>query len=213
MAFASLRADLDRSGFTSQFIALPGDVPDRPPLEGALRVEPSSAGFDLLSVDYGQARVISRADDEDGVSDLVRAYLRRPIPEPRSIRAEEFAELRRSTEGYLPELADRIRSSGGQVLIELPPAIPVDRVGGPDGWLLNPFGASFESRSLPPNALSLPSSVHPYVTDGIVLVHAQITLPWFGQPGGAIRFSIADDTVTIRDLLVSGQLRRITVGD
>ncbi|PYY63959.1 hypothetical protein DEJ30_10940 [Curtobacterium sp. MCPF17_003] len=66
--------------------------------------------------------------------------------------------------------------------LELPPAIPVDRVGGPDGWLLNPFGASFESRPLPPNALSLPSSVHPHVTDGIVLVHAQITLPWFGSP-------------------------------
>lgn len=212
MTFASLRADLDRTGFTSQFVALPGDVVDRPPLEGALRVEQSAAGFELQSVDYGQARIIARATDEDGASELVRAYLRRPVPEPRSITPEELAELRHSSERYLPELADRIRSSGSQVLIQLPPAIPVDRVGGPDGWLLNPFGASFESRSLPPSTLSLPSSLHSYVTDGDVLVHAQITLPWFGQPGGALRFSIADDTVTIRDLLVSGVLRRITVG-
>jgi hypothetical protein len=33
------------------------------------------------------------------------------------------------------------------------------------------------------------------------------------QPGGAIRFSIAEDTVTIRDLLVCGQLRRIPGSD
>jgi len=43
-------------------------------------------------------------------------------------------------------------------------------------------------------------------------VHAQVTLPWFGQPGGALRFSIADDALTIRDLLVSGVLRRIATG-
>ncbi|WP_176491533.1 TNT domain-containing protein [Curtobacterium sp. 'Ferrero'] len=212
MTFASLRADLDRSGFTSQFVGLPGDVVDRPPLEGALRVEQSALGFELQSVDYGQARTVARATDEEEASELVRSDLRRPISEPRSITTEELTELRRSSERYLPELADRIRSSGGQVLIQLPPAIPVDRVGGPDGWLLNPFGAPFESRSLPPSALSLPSTVHPYVTEGDVLVHAQITLPWFGQPGGALRFSIADESVTIRDLLVSGALRRITVG-
>ncbi|SDQ71940.1 hypothetical protein SAMN02800687_2543 [Curtobacterium sp. UNCCL20] len=43
-------------------------------------------------------------------------------------------------------------------------------------------------------------------------MHAQVTLPWFGQPGGALRFSIADDALTIRDLLVSGVLRRIATG-
>lgn len=213
MAFKSLRADLDRSGFTSQFLALPGDVLDGPPLEGALRVERADDGFVFQCVDYGQARVIGHAADEPSISDLVRAYLRRPIAAPQDLAAPELAALRRSSEKYLPELADRVRSAGGQVLIQLPPGIPVDRLGGPDGWQVNPFGASFESRSLPPNALSLPSSVHAYVTSGDVLVQTQLTLPWFGQPGGALRFSIADDSVTIRDLLVGGLLRRITVRD
>lgn len=213
VAFSSLRANLDRSGFTSQFVALPGDVLDGPPLEGALRIEPSGTGFELQCVDYGQARVIGRAEDEDGAAEVLRAFLRRPMPAPRTISRRELGRLRDSSERYLPELADQIRSSGGQVLIQLPPGIPVDRVGGPDGWLLNPYAASFESRALPPTALSLPSTVHPYVTTENVLVHAQITLPWFGQPGGAVRFSIAEGAETIRDLLVSGALQRIVVQD
>jgi hypothetical protein len=34
-----------------------------------------------------------------------------------------------------------------------------------------------------------------------------------GQPGGAVRFSIAEGAETIRDLLVSGALQRIVVQD
>lgn len=90
--------------------------------------------------------------------------------------------------------------------------IPLDRIGGPDGWLLNPFDASFESRSLPPRALSNPSTVHQFVTERDVLVGARLTLPWFGQPGGAIRFTIADERITIRDLLVDGALRKVQIG-
>lgn len=213
MAFSSLREQLDRSGFTARFVALPGDVLDGPPLEGALRIEPSEAGFELQCVDYGQARLIRRAEDEDSAAEMLRTFLRRPIPAPRVMTRRELNSLRDSSERYLPALAGQIQSSGGAVLIQLPPGIPVDRVGGPDGWLFNPYAASFESRALPPTALSLPSTVHPYMTMDNVLVHAQITLPWFGHPGGAIRFSIAEGAETIRDLLVSGALQRIVVQD
>lgn len=212
MSFASLRADLDRSGFTSQFVVLPGDDLDAPPLEGALRVELTDAEYEVQCVDYGQARVIGRSTDEDGACEVVRSFLRRPIAAPRDVPGAELSRLRGSSEAYLPELAERIRGANGGVLIQLPSDIPVDRVGGPDGWILNPLGASFESRSLPPTALSAPSTVHRYLTEGEVLVHAQVTLPWFGQPGGALRFSIAEDALTIRDLLVSGVLRRIATG-
>ncbi|WP_123702422.1 MULTISPECIES: TNT domain-containing protein [unclassified Curtobacterium] len=193
-------------------MSLPGDERPLPPLEGALRVQPVETGFELQSVDYGQARTIGHASDELGAAELVRAFLRRPVPAPRIFERDEFDRLVSNSERYLPELTDRIRSSGGRVLIQIPPMIPVDRIGGPDGWLLNPFGASFESRSLPPTALSAPSTVHQFVTERDVLVGAQLTLPWFGQPGGAIRFTIADEGATIRDLLVDGSLRKIQIG-
>lgn len=44
-----------------------------------------------------------------------------------------------------------------------------------------------------------------------MLVQASIVQPWFGQRGGAIRYTIADTSLTVRDLLVEGSLRRITV--
>lgn len=47
------------------------------------------------------------------------------------------------------------------------------------------------------------------MTEASVLVEASIVPAWFGQPGGAVRFSIADQSLTIRDLLADGSLRSI----
>lgn len=110
---------------------------------------------------------------------------------------------------YYPELRQQIAARGGISLIQLPPGVLVDRIGAMDGWLLNQLNSSFESRSLPPTALRRPSGVHQFVTEATVLVQASIVQPWFGQPGGAIRYTIADESLTVRDLLVEGSLRRI----
>ena len=42
-----------------------------------------------------------------------------------------------------------------------------------------------------------------------MLVRASIVAPWFGRPGGGLRFTIADDFTGIRDLVAAGRLRRI----
>jgi len=54
--------------------------------------------------------------------------------------------------------------------------------------------------------------LHRFLTAGDVLVRAEIVAPWFGQPGGGIRFTLADDFVGIRDLVVDGALERVEVG-
>ncbi len=101
------------------------------------------------------------------------------------------------------------RCSGGVSLIQLPPGVPRRPHRALDGWLLNQLNASFESRSLPPTALRQPSvctirdrgdRARPGVNRSAVV----------RQPGGAIRYTIADTSLTVRDLLVEGSLRRIT---
>ena len=86
----------------------------------------------------------------------------------------------------------------------------LDRVGGPDGYLLHPLDTDLSARSLPPHATVQPQ-VHRYVTDRPFLVTVRFVQPWFDQPGGALRFAITDTTTTVRDLVVDGSLTRLRV--
>jgi hypothetical protein len=42
-----------------------------------------------------------------------------------------------------------------------------------------------------------------------VRVRAVITPPWFGRPGGGLRFTLQEPRVGIRDLVAAGVLERI----
>jgi len=42
-------------------------------------------------------------------------------------------------------------------------------------------------------------------------VNVRFVQPWFEQPGGALRFQIADPSATVRDLVVDGALVRLRV--
>ena len=38
-----------------------------------------------------------------------------------------------------------------------------------------------------------------------------VTPPWFGRPGGGIRFTLQEPATGLRDLVVSGRLLRVQV--
>jgi len=211
VTFEQLRADLDQRGFGPELVLLPDEQPVGPPLEGALQVANHDDAFDVLCIDYGQPRVVATAPDASAVSQALLEFLDRPIPPVLTMDPSEVSAIETRLAPYYPQLRDQIAARGGARLIQLPPGILVDRIGALDGWLLTQLNASFESRSLPPTALREPSGVHQFVTEATVLVRASIVPAWFGQPGGAIRYAIADETMTIRDLLVEGSLRRVSV--
>jgi hypothetical protein len=211
VTFEQLRADLDQRGSSSELVLLPGEQPVGPPLEGALQVVNRDWAFDVLCIDYGQPRVVTSAPDASAVAQALMEFLDRPIPPVLTMDPSEVAAIETRLAPYYPQLRDQIAAHGGMSLIHIPPGILSDRIGALDGWLLTQLNASFGSRSLPPTALREPSGVHQFVTEATVLVRASIVPAWFGQPGGAIRYSIADEPTTIRDLLVEGTLRQISV--
>jgi hypothetical protein len=55
------------------------------------------------------------------------------------------------------------------------------------------------------------NDVHKFITTADVRVRARITPPWFGRPGGGIRFTLQQPETGIRDLVVLGWLQRIQV--
>jgi hypothetical protein len=96
-------------------------------------------------------------------------------------------------------------------VIDLPAELPIDRIGALDGVHTYPIDTPFEFRSLPPTALRPENDVHQFLTTADVRVRAAITPPWFGRPGGGIRFTLQEPGAGVRDLVVSGQLQRIQI--
>jgi hypothetical protein len=110
------------------------------------------------------------------------------------------------------DLRDRAREAAQQgIVIDLPPELPIDRIGALDGVHTYPIDTPFEFRSLPPTALRPENDVHKFLTAADIRVRAVITPPWFGRPGGGIRFTLQRPETGIRDLVVSGELQRIRV--
>lgn len=202
-----LRHQLDARHVPACAVQLPGDAGI--PLEGALALVPAQAGgFDLVTIDYGRAVPLGHADDEPGAEALLLAYLDRPLPAPRRMGGEEYRALAASTSAQSDELRPRLGE--GSILITLPAGLAVDRIGALDGVMLFPAETPFEARSLPPTALA-EAELHRFVTAADVLVRVAIVQPWFGQPGGGVRFTLADDFTGIRDLVVTGALARVEV--
>ncbi|MGN7190902.1 MULTISPECIES: TNT domain-containing protein [unclassified Curtobacterium] len=219
MTFAETRPILDQLGYTVRYVQLPGEQLHEPPVEGALRITPAqddagaagSGDFALEVVDYGTARRLATARGEADAVEMLRRFLNRPFPAPRDIPRHELDGLRDRAATTYPQLAQQVAQAGDEGLrIQVPAGVPVDRVGGPDGYLLHPLDTPLPQRSLPPHVAAAPE-VHRYVVERPFLVEVRFVQPWFDQPGGALRFATADPSVTVRDLVVDGSLVRLRV--
>lgn len=210
--FERLRAELADLGLTPFDIQLPDEDSAVAPLEGALRLRVGEGEFLLETVDYGTAYRLMRTTTEAEARALVLAYVSRRLPPVRPLpRVELDAIVGRVAMHYL-DLRDRALAAGPRsIVIDLPPDLPVDRVGALDGVHTYPVDTPLEFRSLPPNVMRPENNVHKFLTTTDVRVGAAITPPWFGRPGGGIRFTLQQPETGLRDLVAAGALQRIQV--
>lgn len=201
-SWSVLRERIAALGYSPSEVVLPGDAGI--PFEGALVIAARDGGWTLATVDYGQARVLFAADDEAGIEDVLLDYLGDPLPTPTALRPEAREQLLSTAAPHLLDLAGRAQNG---LLIDVPAGILLNRIGALDGFLLYPAETSFEARSLPPTALQAP--LHEFRTAVTIRMNVRTTPPWFGRPGGGLRFAIEDTTIAIRDLVLSGALERI----
>jgi hypothetical protein len=207
-----LRAALNELGLTPFDVQLPGEDPAVAPLEGALRVRADGGRFVLETVDYGRAFRLLDAGSEPEIEQAVLGYVSRPLPPVRAVARPELNTLLGRVAGHYGTLLNDLRTAGPPgFVIDLPPQLPLDRIGALDGVHIHPIGTPFEHRSLPPTALRPENDVHQFLTTAAVRVGAAITPPWFGRPGGGIRFTLQQPATGLRDLVVAGQLQRIHV--
>jgi hypothetical protein len=207
-----LRAALNEVGLTPFDIQLPGEDPAVAPLEGALRVRADDGRFVLETVDYGRAYRLLAAGSEPEIKEAVIGYVSRPLPPVRPVARQELDIALGKLAGHYSTLLNDLRAADPPgFVIDLPPLLPLDRIGALDGVHTHPIGTPFEHRSLPPTALRPENDVHQFLTRAAVRVAAAITPPWFGRPGGGIRFTLRQPETGLRDLVVSGRLQRIHV--
>lgn len=205
-----LRAQLDALGLTPFDIQLTGEDSAVAPLEGALQVRADDAGYVLETVDYGQAFRLLTAESDSEITEAVIDYVSRPLPPVRVMSRHELDTIVGKIAVHYFDLRDRAREAGPEgIVIDLPSELPIDRIGALDGVHTYPIDTPFEFRSLPPTALRPENDVHRFLTAAHVRVRAAITPPWFGRPGGGIRFTLQQPETGIRDLVVSGRLQRI----
>lgn len=203
-----IRAVLDGHGLSLFDAVLPGD--EIPPLDGALHVEASTSGWALTTVDYGQHWMLGEAPTKKGAEQLLVDYVARPLGAVIKSTAAELDQTMSDDAAHYLEILDRAIAAGSPgIVIDLPPGIALDRMGALDGINLYPLGTPFEQRSLPPVIGHTEMDVHEFTTAGTVRVGVVVTPPWFGRPGGGLRFTIQEPRVGIRDLVVAGVLRRI----
>jgi hypothetical protein len=205
-----LRAELDGIGLTRFDIQLPGDDSAVAPLEGALRIRPEGTRFVLETVDYGEAYRLLSADSEAAIKEAAVGYVSRLLPPIRPMSRHELDTIVGKVALHYFDLRDRAREAGPHgIVIDLPPELPIDRIGALDGVHTYPIDTPFEFRSLPPTSLRPENDVHKFLTTTDVRVRALITPPWFGRPGGGLRFTLQQPETGLRDLVVSGRLQRL----
>ena len=207
-----LRAALSSLGLTPFDIQLPDEDTAVAPLEGALRVRADGPELVLETVDYGRAYRLLAAGSEPEIADAVLGYVSRPLPPVRALPRQELDTHAARVAPHYADLQRQLRAEGsGGFVVDLPPALPLDRIGALDGVHTYPMGTPFEHRSLPPTALRPENDVHQFLTTAPVRVLAAITPAWFGRPGGGIRFTLQEPATCLRDLVASGRLQRVQV--
>jgi hypothetical protein len=212
MVLDGLRDELDALGLTRFDIQLPGEYSVVAPLEGALQVRADSDRFVFETVDYGEAFRLGAAVSEADIKQAVIDYVSRPLPPVRVMSRHELDTIVGKVALHYFDLRDRAREAGQRgIVIDLPAELPIDRIGALDGVHTYPIDTPFEFRSLPPTALRPENDVHQFLTTADVRVRAAVTQPWFGRPGGGIRFTLQQPSTGLRDLVVSGRLQRIQI--
>jgi hypothetical protein len=207
-----LRGELDALGLSRFDVQLPSEDSAVAPLEGALRVRGEGARFLFETVDYGEAFRLGAAESEAEIKRAVIDYVSRPLPPVRVMSRHELDTIVGKVALHYFDLRDRARAAGRRgIVIDLPAELPIDRIGALDGAHTYPIDTPFEFRSLPPTALRPENDVHQFLTTADVRVRAAITPPWFGRPGGGIRFTLQQPWTGLRDLVVSGQVQRIQI--
>lgn len=203
---------MDALGFTPFDIQVPGEDSAVAPLEGALRIRRDGSDFVLETIDYGEAFRLLTQKSEAEIKQAVIDYVSRPLPQVRGMSRDELDTIVGRVALHYFDLRDRAREAGPQgVVIDLPPELPIDRIGALDGVHTYPIDTPFEFRSLPPTALRPENDVHKFLTAADVRVRASITPPWFGRPGGGLRFTLQQPETGLRDLVASGRLQRIQI--
>lgn len=202
-AWQEVRARLRAASVPDEAVVLPGS--EGVPWEGALQVAAApDGGWTLSTVDYGRARLLLRRTSSDEIVTALYAYLLTPLPEPIVLPDEERERMLSWAAPHVMDLAAR---AGSGIVIDAPPGLLLDRIGALDGYLLYPSGTSFEARSLPPTALGQP--LHTFATTDTIRFEVSVTPPWFGRPGGGVRFSIVEAGVGVRDLVREGRIAQI----
>jgi hypothetical protein len=96
-------------------------------------------------------------------------------------------------------------------VIDLPPELPIDRIGALDGAYV-PDRYAFRVPLPATDRTPAGNDVHKFLTAAEVrAARAAITPPWFGRRGGGIRFTLQQPETGLRDLVVSGRLQRIQI--
>jgi hypothetical protein len=140
----------------------------------------------------------------------VLGYVSRPLPPSGTLTRQDVDRLTSAAAESWAELRDRA-SAAGSIVLDLPPHLPLDRLGVLDGVHLFPYETPFEHRSLPPLAMTPQTRLHRFITTRPLRVAAVVALAWFGQPGGGLRLTLQAPGVGIRDLVVNGTLQRLEV--
>ena len=187
---------------------LPGDAGE--PLQGALAIRELEAGFELATIDYGRTVPLAVEDTAEAVAARLLAYLDQPLPEPQRLGATDFRVLRAASKPHRPTcdpgspVTDDCSSRSPPTSRSIGSALSTASSS-------SPADTPVEARALPPTALVDGAALLRFVTAREVLVNVDLVQPWFGQPGGGIRFALADDFLGIRDLVASGALARVEV--
>jgi len=93
---------------------------------------------------------------------------------------------------------------GPVTYLVLPAGVLLDRFGSDHGHFFSPKGAVFDARSLPTVCAELAYSV--YRVTAPLPVKMGATVPWFGEPGGAIQ---VQTDASAAELVGDGVLRRV----
>jgi hypothetical protein len=212
-AVTELREALDRNGVPRAAVALPGDPPG-PVFEGVLEVvRYAPSHYALRVTDYGQHHLLGEFRSERQACLALWSYLTSPMPPAMRISRHELAQRSAAAQHSYVDLHARLRNVGpGGILTNLAAGVPYDRFGGVDGLYFFALGTPWEQRSLPPSANAPGATFVTFVALRPVEIQAEIVPPWFGQPGGGIRFHVEAGRA-IRDLLREQVLAVIEVVD
>lgn len=214
-ASAALRRRLTEAQYPADAVVLPTDDPATPgtaPLEGALELRQTGAHRFAVGVrDYGVFEPFHTAGTEREAADWLWNLLVAPLPAATPVAAQDLQYRSYAYQGAYAQIFAQLSGGGGALLTTLPPGVALDRLGSLDGIFLFPWATPIPNRSLPPTASGPSTRLYQFVTTAPLHVEAEIVPPWFGQPGGSLRFRIAADGVGVRQLVTGRALMEVRV--